>query len=111
MTEYSFSTRWDIPAPIDQVWEVLADTSGYPQWWRYVQHVQQLDGGDGTGLGAVQLIRWRTALPYTLTFRTRTTRIERPHLIEIAAGGELEGTGLWPWPNRTGSRPCATTGT
>jgi hypothetical protein len=34
-------------------------------------------------------------LPYELSFDSRVTRVERPHLIEGTATGELEGTGVW----------------
>jgi hypothetical protein len=32
---------------------------------------------------------------YELSFDTRVTRVERPHLLEGTAAGELEGTGTW----------------
>ena len=34
-------------------------------------------------------------LPYELTFLMRSTRSERPHLLEGEASGELTGTGRW----------------
>ncbi len=36
---------------------------------------------------------WRTALPYTLTFDMRITRLEPMTLIEGRTAGELEGLG------------------
>lgn len=49
--------------------------------------------GDATGIGAVRRMTW--ALPYSVVFDMTTTRIERPHLIEGRASGELNGIGRW----------------
>lgn len=38
---------------------------------------------------------WRSRLPYDLCFEMRTTRVERPCLLEGEASGELAGTGRW----------------
>ena len=38
---------------------------------------------------------WKTALTYKLVFDLRTTRIEKPQVLEAASGGELSGTGRW----------------
>ena len=67
-------------------------------------------GADGAGAMAVVVARgrtrrdaqpgrrritWRTALPYTLTFVMRVTRVEPMTLIEGRAEGELDGLGRW----------------
>jgi hypothetical protein len=38
---------------------------------------------------------WKSFLPYRIRFRVRTTRVERPALLEGEADGELAGTGRW----------------
>ncbi len=38
---------------------------------------------------------WKSKLPYRLEFEMRTTRVERPKLMEGQADGELAGTGRW----------------
>src|SRR3954451_3888498 len=38
---------------------------------------------------------WRSRLPYTLEFDVRTTRVDRPFLVEGTAQGELAGVGRW----------------
>ena len=40
-------------------------------------------------------LTWKSKLPYELEFEIRSTRSERPHLLEGEASGELEGTGRW----------------
>jgi hypothetical protein len=60
-----------------------------------VQRVERLAPGDANGVGELDRLTWRSALPYSLTFDARVTRVERPHLIEGQATGELQGVGIW----------------
>jgi hypothetical protein len=62
-----------------------------------VTAVEVLEPGDTNAHGVGQLARfsWRSVLPYTLSFETRVTRVEAPHLMEGHATGELEGVGVW----------------
>jgi uncharacterized protein YndB with AHSA1/START domain len=95
MAEYAFLTVWSLAAPIDDVWEVIADAAGYPAWFPYVLESRGIQPGDEAGIGAVTRSRWRTALPYGFVFDSRTTRVEKPALLELEASGDLEGTGRW----------------
>ncbi len=95
MAGYSFVTIWKLDAPIEAVWNTIVDAERYPEWWKYVESVETISPGDEHGLGAVGRTRWRTALPYTLSFEGRITRVEPPHLLEGVTTGELEGTGRW----------------
>ena len=92
---YRFLTSWLLDAPRDEVWEAIYRVERWPDWWRGVEIVEQLAPGDANGVGAVHRHRWRSALPYTVEFEIRTTRIERPFVVEGAARGELEGIGRW----------------
>ena len=38
---------------------------------------------------------WKSLLPYRVEFEVTTTRVERPHLLEGDAVGELSGVGRW----------------
>ncbi len=49
--------------------------------------VERLQDGDANGIGAIRRMTWRTALPYTLTFSMRITRVEPMRLIEGRAEG------------------------
>ncbi|MEA2266697.1 MAG: hypothetical protein QOE27_2280 [Solirubrobacteraceae bacterium] len=95
MADYKFLTTWCVDAPLEQVWDVLNETESYPEWWKGVQAVELLRDGDDQGVGQVSRFSWRSVLPYTLRFDMRVTRVERPHLIEGQATGELEGRGIW----------------
>jgi uncharacterized protein YndB with AHSA1/START domain len=95
VADYKFLTTWCVDAPLEQVWDVLNETESYPEWWKGVQAVELLRDGDDQGVGQVSRFSWRSVLPYTLRFDMRVTRVERPHLIEGQATGELEGRGIW----------------
>jgi uncharacterized protein YndB with AHSA1/START domain len=95
MARYGFLTTWCLDAPIEAVFDALRDAASYPSWWPGVQRVDLIEPGDAEGIGEVRRHAWRSVLPYTLVFDARVTGIERPHLIEGAASGELEGTGTW----------------
>jgi len=88
-------TVWRLDAPIDRVWEAIHAAERYPQWWPNILSVSRLEPGDPSGLGRVDRSVWKTELPYRFTFDTRVTRLEKPRLIELAASGDLEGTGRW----------------
>jgi hypothetical protein len=94
-SSYSFVTHWLLQAPADTVWDAIYDADRWPRWWKYVQNVKLLQPGDANGVGAVRRTTWTTALPYSFTFDTRSTRVERLHELDVDAFGDLEGTGHW----------------
>lgn len=95
MAEYHFFTTWDLEAPIQTIWEAINDPLHYSSWWKYVESVTEIEPSPPGGAGGLYLYRWKTALPYSLSFKTRHTRSEPPYLAEGTAKGELEGVGLW----------------
>ena len=60
------------------------------EWWRGVEDVVELDPGDEDGVGSHSRLTWRSKLPYDLVFEARTDAVEKPHLIEAEAYGELD---------------------
>jgi hypothetical protein len=103
MAEYRFLTTWLLESEREPVWDVIHDQTAWPSWWRGVEEVVELDGGDADGLGSRARMTWRSFLPYDLVFWTHTTRVERPHLIEGQVDGELAGTGTWRLYEQDGS--------
>ena len=95
MRSYSFLTTWVLDAPRDRVWEAIWNSERWPEWWRGVESVVELEPGDPDGVGKLARYTWRSRLPYDLTFDMRTTRVAAPHLLEGEASGELAGTGRW----------------
>ena len=82
-------------APRDDVFQAIWDSDRWPSWWRGVESVVTLEEGDDEGVGSLGRYVWKSRLPYRLEFDTRITRVERPHLMEGQATGELAGIGLW----------------
>jgi uncharacterized protein YndB with AHSA1/START domain len=92
---YRFLTTWLLEAPRYDVFQAIWDSERWPSWWRGVESVVKLEEGDEEGVGSLGRYVWKSRLPYRLEFETRTTRVERPHLLEGEADGELAGTGTW----------------
>jgi hypothetical protein len=95
LADYEFLTTWLVEAPIERVWDELFDVAAWPQWWSGVTEARELEPGEPDGLGKVFTISWRSFLPYDLTFVTTVTRVEKPHVMQGSAVGELTGTGRW----------------
>ena len=91
MAAYSFLTTWCVDAPIQDVWDVISASDRYPEWWKGVRKVTELEPGGEHGLGALSRFVWRSKLPYSLEFDMRVTRSEPPYLLEGHASGELVG--------------------
>jgi len=95
MAAYSFLTTWCFDAPIQDVWDVVSASDRYPEWWKGVVEVVELEPGGENGIGALSRLVWRSRLPYSLSFDMRVTRSEPPYLLEAHASGELVGVGTW----------------
>jgi hypothetical protein len=88
MAAYRFLTTWLLEAPREQVWDAIYDAARWPEWWRGVERTEVV--GD-----RLWCSEWRSALPYTLRFEFEILRVERPHVLEGHARGELAGDGIW----------------
>ena len=95
MPGYEFLTTWVLEAPRERVWDAIRESEKWPEWWRGVERVVEVERGDDEGIGQLSRYTWRSKLPYELEFEMRTTRIERPRLLEGQASGELNGVGRW----------------
>lgn len=84
---------WHLDAPVDQVWRELTDARRWPDWWSFVENVEQIESGEPDGLHSLWRHAWRTLLPYRLDFLLRIVRIEAPRLLEAQVSGDLAGLG------------------
>lgn len=91
MNRYALVTEWQLLAPINRVWDALYDVAAWPRWWKYVLAVEELEKGDAAGVGALRRYTWSSRLPYRLTFNTRSTVVDKPHVLAGEAVGELTG--------------------
>jgi hypothetical protein len=89
LTDYEFRSEWHVPAPHDQVFDVLADIGSYPLWWPQVRAVARASHGRA-------LLVCRSALPYSLEFVVSRRREDRESgVLEAGLEGELDGWARW----------------
>ena len=87
MARYAVLHTWLLDADLERVFEVVRDFERWPEWWPGVEAVT-LDGDGGMEQ------RWRSRLPYDVSFHAKVERIEPPALIEGVVGdGALSGRG------------------
>ncbi len=91
--EYVFIDEWDVSAPIEAVFEALADARTYPQWWKPVYLRVDSDGPPAVGRISYEYFKGR--LPYRLRIASEIVRLDRPREFEIKASGDLSGRGVW----------------
>lgn len=86
-SRYAFLNTWLLDAERERVFQVVRDFERWPEWWPGVEAVT-LDGHGGMEQ------RWRSRLPYEVSFHARVERVEAPALIEgSVGGGALRGRG------------------
>jgi uncharacterized protein YndB with AHSA1/START domain len=91
--EYVFVDEWDVAAPQEAVFDLLADATTYPDWWRPVYIDVESDGPPEVGRVSRQHFKGR--LPYHLHTRSQLTRCDRPDVLEAEVDGDLRGHGRW----------------
>jgi hypothetical protein len=93
MPQFSLTTVWFIPSPIEAVWPCLIDTQAWPSWWKYVDAVEEIAAGDSTGVSNIRQYYWHTCLPYSLMLNLCVTQIQPNHLVVVEVNGDLQGVG------------------
>lgn len=93
MARYTFVDHWTIKAPIEQVFQHIADPATYPAWWPVYPKVEVLQ----VQAGAPKRTRLtvKSTLGYTLQIAVETVEAQPPYRLKTAAYGQLAGTGEW----------------
>lgn len=99
---YAFITRWQVRAPLPEVWDLIYDSVQWPQWWKGVLAVSVIKAGDETGLGGVRKYTWKSVLPYRLEFDMELVVIDHYRYMKGVAAGELDGIGEWYFEEKDG---------
>ena len=97
---YVFVDEWDVAAPIEAVFDALADSRSYPEWWQPVYIDVDADGPPAVGAVADQHFKGR--LPYHLRTSAEIVGLQRPTMIEGTVEGDLSGRGVWTLSERDG---------
>jgi hypothetical protein len=92
---YRFLTTWLLETSRSAAWEVLEEPLLWPEWWRGVERVAELDGGDSRRVGSRYRIAWRSRIPYELEFDFTVSRVDAPCCMAGHAEGDLDGHGVW----------------
>jgi quercetin dioxygenase-like cupin family protein/uncharacterized protein YndB with AHSA1/START domain len=91
--EYVFVDEWDVAAPPEVVFDLIADARTYPDWWRPVYIDVESEGEPR--LGAVSNQHFKGRLPYHLRTTSTITVYDRPRQVGADVVGDLRGRGLW----------------
>ena len=101
-SQYSFVTNWELKAPLQDVWDAVYNSLEWPQWWRGVRSVVEIKENDANGINGIRRYKWKSFLPYQLTFSMRLTEKDLLRRLKGVAFGELEGTGVWAFTEQNG---------
>jgi len=94
--DHRFATRWLVLGDPAEVFDLLADPSGWPQWWGSVHaSARTVKSGEPGGRAArVELVSG-ARLPVLLRTRVTVAALERPHSIELELHGDVRGHARW----------------
>jgi hypothetical protein len=95
MAEYKFVDHWYIKAPIDVVYQHIADPRTYPQWWPVYSHVKVIKDVPFPHIGGRANLLVNSFLGYKLNIEVETTRADPPKYLMTVSEGNLEGSGEW----------------
>jgi quercetin dioxygenase-like cupin family protein/uncharacterized protein YndB with AHSA1/START domain len=93
MRPYLFVDEWDVAAPPEAVFDAIADSRSYPEWWRPVYREVEADGPPGLGIAARHHFKGR--LPYHLRTRAVIVDFDPPRRVVADVDGDLRGRGTW----------------
>ena len=99
---YSFTSRWEIEAPLVKVWDLIDKGEDWHLWWKSVVASKIIQAGDAAGNGQIIRYTWKALLPLTLTINFKITNKEKYKRIEGVSSGDLEGTGTWTFEEHKG---------
>lgn len=101
-TSYYFISRWQIKAPLTDVWNVLYDTESWCTWWKGAIEIKKTVSGTSNGIGDVYEYIWQGRMPCKLHFFMELTDKINYKMIKAKAYGNLEGTGTWHFDEKDG---------
>ncbi len=101
MSQYHFTTNWELEATCDEVYVILEDAEDLCRWWPDVYlKVKILEKGNSNGVGKKVELLTKGWLPYKLLWSFEVIEANFPTGFSIRAFGDFVGTGVWKFvPN------------
>lgn len=90
---YHFVTTIELTASPEEIWETLARSKEWADWWRWLKEVEVLNEGSPDGVGRRVRHIVSSPLRYRLTYVGFITRTNEPTMSRFEAEGDLEGRG------------------
>jgi hypothetical protein len=100
--KYCFVTRWQLKAPVEEVWDAIYNSLEWPDWWKGVVAARSIEEGDERGINGIREYTWKSVLPYKLHFSSRLIEREDYKRLYGIASGQLEGEGTWHFFEKDG---------
>jgi hypothetical protein len=92
--QYRFLDDWYVPAPVEEVYDIVGDMLRYPEWWGvFVLEASGDDGPPRPGRRVSFVVRG--FLPYKVRWSATITEVERPHGFAMTLSGDFDGNGRW----------------
>lgn len=95
MKIFNFVTEWFFQAPIEKVWEQIADVKSYPTKWPTWKSAVLRGSECELQLGSVVDYVGRGPVPYSARFAFEITAFQPPTLMAYESSGDLVGQGRW----------------
>lgn len=92
-TRYHFITHIELNAQPQAIWETLARSEQWIEWWHWLREVEVLNEGGSDGVGRRVRHVVSSPLRYRLTYFGLVTRAVEPVMSRFEAEGDLEGRG------------------
>lgn len=84
---FRFDHSWVVPAPVDELWDLLGRTDRYTDWWSWLHEF------DAAGLipGTTARATIRSPLRYSLRCAVHVEDVEARHHVATKVDGDLRG--------------------
>lgn len=96
-------TIWEVSAPLDKVYELIADSSGWSRWWPDIDQSSLVFLSQNDGIGSVWHFAWRANYFYKIVFDVKIVEVIDLKRIVGIASGDLQGVGSWEFSGDGGN--------
>jgi len=89
---FVFFDEWRVSAPPETVWTVIRDATRWPEWWRSVHRSTLLPSAATDSVERWEF-RFRTRLPYDISFVADLSSDEAERRVDARVTGRVDGHG------------------